>query len=748
MKKARWLLPILLAVPLFAVTPSFWEVRTYEDFQKGKLTNLSLTSDDRLILAPRYDMIFDTQQTLILSTVADSKGNVYLGTGHDGKIYKVDPSGQGGLIADLNELDILALAVDSKDALYAAGSPNGKVYKIEPGGMPKEFFDPGARYIWSLVFDNQGRLLVGTGDKGVIYRVGTDGKGVPFYDTDETHIVSLAVDRDGSVLAGGDPKGYLYRISPEGKAFVLYDSGLREVHSIALGSDGRILMAVLNGDASSPSLPTLRPSSPSGPPTVNGGGVTITIGESASPAPQPAAQAIEIATDTAGLDTTPSPGSQSHRARETGPAQSVILEVLSKGEVNTLWRLKDETVYSLLPHNGKLLFSTGTKGRIYSIDDSRNTTLLVESTEEQTTRLIEVGNRVYATSSNAGKLFGLSDATAASGTYESAVHDTNAVSTWGTMSWKAENPAQIQFLTRSGNTGVPDKTWSDWMPVASSGVVASPAARFAQWKAILTSGAGTYRVSPSLDSVTLPYLQQNFRPEVTSVDVLPPGVALARVPPTLSSGSPAPTDPALIRANIRAGLQSSGKMPPRRSVEKGAQSFQWSATDRNQDALTYDVYYRGESERTWKLLKKGLDDNFYTINSDALPDGTYVLRVVASDSPSNPPSSALTAELESRPFVIDNTPPVVRIQQSAIAGGRVSVAIDAADATSTLNQSEISVDTGPWQAVFPVDGITDSKTERYTYQSDVLTSGEHVIAFRTYDQNDNVGIGKLVVRIP
>ena len=46
------------------MTPSFWEIRTYEDFQKGKLSNLSLTSDDRLILAPRYDMIFDTQQTL------------------------------------------------------------------------------------------------------------------------------------------------------------------------------------------------------------------------------------------------------------------------------------------------------------------------------------------------------------------------------------------------------------------------------------------------------------------------------------------------------------------------------------------------------------------------------------------------------------------------------------------------------------------------------------------------------------
>jgi hypothetical protein len=210
--------------------PTFWEVRTYDEFQQGKLSNLSLTNDDRLILAPRFDLVFDTQQTLIATAIADSKGNVYLGTGHDGKIYKVDPAGNGGLIADLSELDVLALAVDSKDVLYAGASPNGKVYRIEPGGAPQVFFDPGTKYIWSMVFDRQGRLIVGTGDKGVVYRVTPDGKGLPFYDTDETHIMSLAVDREGNIIAGGDPKGYLYRISPQGKAFVLYDSGLHEVH--------------------------------------------------------------------------------------------------------------------------------------------------------------------------------------------------------------------------------------------------------------------------------------------------------------------------------------------------------------------------------------------------------------------------------------------------------------------------------------------------------------------------------------
>ena len=100
MKKSLWLLPFVLTISLFGVSAQFWEIRTYDDFRKGKLTNLSLTSDDELVLAPVFETLFNTEQTLVWSAVADSKGNIYLGTGHDGKIYKVDRGGAGAMIAD------------------------------------------------------------------------------------------------------------------------------------------------------------------------------------------------------------------------------------------------------------------------------------------------------------------------------------------------------------------------------------------------------------------------------------------------------------------------------------------------------------------------------------------------------------------------------------------------------------------------------------------------------------------------
>jgi len=739
MKKTRWLLLFLVITPILAVSPILWETRTYEEFRKGTLSNLSLTNDDRLVLAPRFESVFNSEQPFIWTTAADSRGNVYLGTGHDGKVYKVDSSGKGEAIADLAELDVFAITVDAKDVVYAATSPNGKVYKIEPGGQPQTFFDPEDKYIWSLAFDRQGRLIVATGDKGVIYRVGTDGKGQVFYDTDETHVISLAVDREGNIIAGGDPKGYLYRIAPDGKAFVLYDSGMREVHAVTVTPDGTIYAAVVSSrpGLSPSSVPILVPDA--GPRDAT---VTISVGGSNSAA----AQAIEV---TASAGDSPSPAtvspSASSRANADSGTQSAILEVLPDGVVNTIWRSSSEMVFALLPRADRLLFSTGSKGRIYSFQKPRFTTLLVESTEEQTTTLLQVANRVYAASSNVGKLFSLNDALASTGSYESSVRDTEAISTWGKVALKSDTPQLIQVSTRSGNTGSPDKTWSDWARVDGDGGISSPKARFIQWRAVLRADSGR---SPSLNALTVPYMQQNFRPEITSLDVLPFGVTLIKQQALTSTGSPAgPQDAATTRATTRAGLPGLIKVPPRRSLQKGSQSFQWVAIDKNEDALQYDLYYRAEGATNWVPLKKNVEDNFYTINSDTLPDGNYVVRLVASDGLSNTSETALAGERESRLFLVDNTPPEVTTKQDGLSGGRVRIAIEAADLTSTLTQAEISVDAGEFRAIFPRDGITDSKRESFLWQSDILTPGEHVITCRVYDQNDNVGLSKLIVRV-
>ena len=716
------MIPLLVALPALGVIPQFWEVRSYDEFREGELNGLSITSDGELVLAPRFDILFDTDETLIFSAVADSAGAVYLGTGHDGKVYRVGADGNGTLLADLPELDVLALALDTEDGLFAATSPDGKVYRIGPDGSEQVFFDPEDKYVWSLLFDEMGSLFVATGDEGVIYRVAPDGTSEVFYDSEETHIITMAFDATGNLIAGGNPKGYVYRISDDGRPFVLYDSGMQEVHSLALAADGTIYAAVVN--SSGAAVPPQAPATAA--PTTDGTTVSVTVGPAAA-AQQPQARPAQQGSG-------PGRGGAGGAGRRAAAPQGALLEVRTDGVVTTVWQSSSEMIFALLPHDEGLFFSTGTKGRIYNYEGPRRTTLVVESSEEQTTQLLVHGTRVYASSSNAGKLFELSNQVAGTGFYESKVRNTGATSSWGKVSWRG-GTGGVEILTRTGNTGSPDSTWSDWAPIGDSGEVFSPNARFIQWKAVLD---GVDEDAPLLSSVRVPYLQQNFRPDVTSLVVLPPGVSLQKVQTTNNAAA---------QAGNGSG-NAAPRIPPRRLNQKGARSLQWTATDRNNDTLTYSLHYKAENEAAWKVLQDGLEDAFYTVRSDMLPDGTYVFRVVASDGGSNPAEIALAGERETAPFAIDNSPPSVTMREEGIENRRVRLHVEVEDQTSTLKQAEVSVDAGNWRPIFPVDGIVDSLSEVFEFSSIELTPGEHTVAFRIYDQNENVGMGKTIVRIP
>ena len=735
MKKSLWLLPIALALPALGVIPQFWETRTYDEFRQGDLNGLSVTGDGQLMLAPSFDLVFDTPDPIIFSAVTDLEGNVYLGTGHDGKVYKVDDGGTGSVLADLAELDVLALALGNDDTLFAATSPNGRVYRITADGDTDVFFEPEARYIWSMVFDRQGRLLVATGDGGVIYRVDVDGESEIFYDSEETHVITMAMDRAGNVIAGGDPKGYVYRISDSAEPFVLHDSGMREVRSVMVADDGTIYAAVLDA----PGGPGLGGPASSTEGTVQGAEVSITVGGN-----QGTFAAQNGNGQVNGGGATPA-GRGRDNARGPRPdagsgAQSVILQISPDGAVTRIWESDEEMVFALLPRPDGLLFSTGTRGRIYSLQTPEPPTLLLESTEEQTTGLFARGDRIFATSSNAGKLFELGDTPAVSGSYESIVRNTGATSAWGKATWTG---AGVEILTRSGNTESPDQTWSDWAALNVEGRVTSPRARYVQWRAVLTAGGDE---SPMLSSVTIPYLQQNFRPEISEIDVFRPGIGLQALP---ASNNNTRAGIALNRSGISGRvLPTRPNVAARTVLRPGAQSFRWNAEDANNDVLIYSILYRAANEGEWKELKTDITERYYTVDPDTLPDGTYVFRIVASDVGSNPPERSLTGQLETLPFAIDNTPPGVTVEQQGLESSHVNLHVDATDETSTLKQAEVSVDAGPWQPVFPVDGIIDSQSEIFEFSSLELDSGEHVVAFRIYDQNENVGIGKAIVQIP
>jgi hypothetical protein len=279
-----------------------------------------------------------------------------------------------------------------------------------------------------------------------------------------------------------------------------------------------------------------------------------------------------------------------------------------------------------------------------------------------------------------------------------------------------------------------------------------PPARFAQWKAVfLDSENGA---APSISAVSLAYQPKNVAPVIDDIAIQEPGIRVqgfASVP-----GAPGAPLPVQLRMPARSGSNfplpnanpDSSVKPPRIDVppqgfeDKGFASVLWSAHDDNDDDLVYSIFYRGEGEARWRLLKDKLTQRFYSWDTTTMPDGAYYLKIVASDSPSNPANLALKNERESDRFEIANTPPRIENLHAQQASPTVHVGFDGISSSAAIARAQYSVDGGDWEAVFPAGLLSDAPKESYQFQLQDLTTGEHTIAVQISDRYGNTTSAK------
>jgi hypothetical protein len=719
-------------VSLAAAMATFWTVSTQVDFLKGDVEDLSIDSDGRVFLGPSTSLVAETAAPFIWTVAAGADGTLWAGTGNEGKVLKVGKDGKMTTFFDATELEVHAIVAAPAGGLYVATSPDGKIYRVAPDGSAKTFFDPEDKYIWSLALDRSGNLFAGTGDKGAIYKIAPDGQGARFYKTNTTNVVSLAFARSGELIAGTESPGRVFRIDAAGKAFVLLDPPFKEIHALRVADDGTIYAAAFSGTSGGgedrpiekPGTEPPRPPVPTVSTEITG--VTVVEGGAQPGAPPPISAG---------------PSRRSDRG--------AVYRIRPNGLWDTYWETGEDSPYDLLiDGENNLLVGTGGEGKIFRVSgDPARATLLTRATARQVTTLLrEPSGRVVGGTSNPGKLFALSATAAKRGTYESDVRDAGTVASWGVIRWRATGrPAQVEISSRSGNTATPDETWSAWSKpysTAEGEQISSPNSRYLQWRAVLSTDGPS---SPVLTSVTAAYLPRNLRPEVASITVHPPGVVFQRPfssgdmeiagfddntsdgrPPTQTQAPP-------------GGPPSGPPTPPlgRRLYQKGLQTLIWKAEDGNGDRLQYDVSYRREGDTTWRSLKRGIWDPIFVWDTTSVPDGTYLVRISASDAPSNAPATALTGEMESISFDVDNTPPRVETQPLARAGSRTSITFLVRDDQSAVQRVEYSLDASRWRIVYPKDGIPDSRREEFEIALDDSEAGRSVI-IRAMDAMNNI----------
>jgi sugar lactone lactonase YvrE len=734
------LLPLFGISPAGAVAPILWTMQTLEEFEQGKPKgvavgsrgDLALTPDLKLLNVPALDQ---TTEPFLWSQAVDSKGTLYVGGGRNGGVYRIPGGGTGSLYYETGDLAVHALAIDRSDVLYAGTSPEGRVYRITGEGKGEVYYHPEDRYIWSMVSAGKGELYVATGERGIIYKVLGKGKGTTFFDSEEFHVVSLALDGSGNLLAGTDGKGLLYRIDPTGVASVVHDSPLREINAIATDGRGTIYAAAI-GIEGEPALPPLdrRRQAPAGQEQ------SPAVVANQAPVPVPGLGPTETITVTASA-TDPS------RNGVLLP-KSEVYRISPDGTAVVVWSSQTEVVYALaLDPSGRPLIGTGEPGRIRALGEARQSTLLAKLPQSQVTSLAAApGSRLFAASSNVGRVYLLDAVAGESGTYVSPPRDALTRARWGRISWRASLPAgaRVEISTRSGNSSVPDATWSRWSAAygnAAGSSVVSPPARFLQWQARLArqpQGEG-----PTLHAVSVAYVQANLPPVLERLQIQPPGVVRERLPyvPEIN-----PVDLAFTGITIGSdGIPASGQatLAQKKIYVRGMRSAEWEAEDPNHDVLAYDLFFRGDEETTWKPLARGLRDRYFAFDSMQLPDGLYRLRLVASDHPSNPGDGAASVALESEAFLVDNTPPAVRVAVGqASKGSTVVIEASATDTVGPIARAEYSLDATGWVPLQPADGMSDSDSESYTFSVVPSRSGEHTVILKVIDLLGNTGAGK------
>lgn len=725
-RKYLWFLIGTIATSLLAASSTFKTFSTQEQLEKGKAQGVAIDALGQLRLAPAAQEIFRASVPAIWSAASDKQGNFYLGAGNPALVLRLGNNQKADTVFAGNEVAVTAMAF-ANGALYFATSPDGQIYKYSSGSKAQPFYKPQAKYVWALEPGKGDALFVATGEPGRILRLSRAGEAETFFETEETHLRSLLWDSRADVLyAGSSGNGYVYRLTADKKVSVLYDAPSAEILNIALHTNGDLYVA---GAAAGAAL--FIPTTP-----MPGATPAATIAASEED------EENAIVITAGGEPTLGAPESLPTGATPGEGGLGAIYRVSPSGIAKTLWSSRAERVHAMLltsmfatkDEAFHLLVGTGDKGKVFLLNEDGSRTLLLESEAGQITSFTPEGkDQIKLTTANPGTAQLLRHAMREQGEYVSEVIDANAPAQWGGVSWQANTAGGVSMFTRSGNTGKPDRTWSDWIAVQSAGAIASPVARFLQWKAVLQGKAGQ---TPAVKDVRVSYLQANLAPEIMQIRIYEPGEAF---PDARQNSNDHAAESNGAGSSVTASPAPSAG---RKVTQKGARSIGWKTRDDNKDPLEYQVEIRAWGESAWRELVKKYRGSVYTFDSQALPDGEYQVRVTVSDRLGNPPELAKFAQKTSEVFTIDNSPPEISALAVKLENAKHVATFQASDRLSRISEAWYCLDAGEWQLAYPVDHVSDQKSENYRITLPDGASGQ-VLAVKVSDANGNIGFGKL-----
>lgn len=667
---------LLTAIPRTSAARTLTWIPNPESLVLGKAEGMALTTRGRLFLAPRISGLGGSQTpegpVQVWAMVGDGNGNVYLGTGPEGQILKIDRAGEPRLHFTVDEPMVTALAIDPGGELLAGTAPGGTIYRIRTDGRGEAWTATEERYIWSLAVGAGGEIYAGTGERGRILEIGPTGRVEVFFDSQESHIVSLQTLPEGGLLAGGAGRGLVYRIDGEGHALVLHDDELPEVAALQKDSAGDVIAALVAPAEPVSRRPALRLRLPDGVEVGTTDEAVGTLEESSGPTLH---GYIE------GLPT--------EKEREAERPRGRVVRIGADGTITELWSSTREVPFCLAEDDRRrVLFGTGEPARLYRVELDGDVALLATLREAQLTGLLNAAQAVVLSTSNPAAAYTLGDEPGQVGTFVSRPFDAGGPARWGSIRWEVSSPGtdsgrattsgssgvvgRTEIYTRTGNSHEPDDTWSAWSPAMidpEGSAVVNPDGRFLQWRVRQVGGPGP---EARLEGLSVRYEPYNRRPRLDDFRVDRPGSAGA-----------------------------------------GALTFRWSASDPDEDPVEVRLEYRPLGAAGWAtagVTASSGGGGEWTWATGDVPEGRYEVRGVISDQPANPPGQGLEATLAPvLRVVVDRSPPEIEFVR--LGDGVIQVLL--ADALSDVSGLALVEDGRTRSTPRPEDGVCDSRRESF-----------------------------------
>jgi hypothetical protein len=589
-------------------------------------------------------------------------------------------------------------AADRNGNVYVATGNQGRLYRISRAGTPERVFDSGTGEILALTADPSGTVYFGTTPEAKVYRIRPGGKPELLCSTGETYVFSLLAGPDQNLYCATGEHGKLLRITPAGKAAEVFTA--RQAHLTALtwlvpskellvgtSPDGIVYRLSFTSSADRPDVSVLYDT--------------------------PLNEVRAIAADETGRVYV---GANAGDDSDSDSTRAAIFFIDRSGVRRWSWPAPDSTVFALArsesPADWRLLVATGSKGMVYELDTLGRVSVRYRLKETQALCLTPLRGGIRLGTGNPGKLYETGSTYADSGYITSVSHDCVNPARFGTLSFRANVPAgtELTFATRSGNSEKPDSTWSQWSAAAPG--VTSPPRRFVQWRCRFRTSFPN--LTPELRRVDVYYRAANLAPAIKKLEIPEPSLEDAR-----------------------------------KGVNKPSRQVTWEATDPDSDSLVFELFFRSEAQTSWQRMGREITDSRFDLDARALPDDWYELRLVASDRPAQPAGAALTAEQMSRPFLVDNTAPLISGLKTGTPErntGLCRISFSVQDALSPIAAARVSVNAGDWQALEPEDHIFDSSAERFT--ADVkLSPGENAVGVWVADAQGNVAAARATVHV-